>query len=124
MYFPTIASFLSTIPFPVTPGEFIIGGYFSPGDGGGGTFIWVPIIPGGSIMPPPEDLGIIFYHPSDTTPSPGYNGYFKRIYSGPVNVRWFGAIMGGGGSITDVTPYFDAARDSAFTKDGTIYFPE
>ncbi|MBS1590417.1 MAG: hypothetical protein JST52_12470, partial [Bacteroidetes bacterium] len=89
MYFPDIATFLSSVSFPVTPDEFIIGGYFAPGDGGGGTFVWVPIPPPPpTIIPPDEDLGIIFYHPSNPT---GSQGYFKRIYSGPINVRWFGA---------------------------------
>src|SRR5690606_10299692 len=74
----------------------------------------------------------MFPHPSDT--SPGASGYFQRQYSGPINVRWFGAIKdatdpnppsGYPNAIFDVTPYVHRARDSRhFANNGTIYFPK
>lgn len=42
MYLANVAAF-QTVPIPVASGEYIIGGYYSEGDGGGGTFIWVPV---------------------------------------------------------------------------------
>ena len=101
-----------TGPFSTTT-EYIVAGFFVPGDGGGGTFIWIE--PSVGTPWPAEDRGIILYNTNNT------NGYFKRIYSGPINVRWFGAK---GDGVTDDTTAVDAARDSNFIKDGTIYFPE
>jgi hypothetical protein len=118
MYIPDIQTLINQ-PSVASDPEFIVAGYYSPGDGGGGTFVWIV-----DISPPADDGGIIL-HPSLSSGLSG--GYYKRIYSGTINVRWFGAIMfasTGGGTINNVTPYFNAARDSAFTKDGTIYFPE
>ena len=63
MYIPDIASLL-TVPFPVSPDEFIVAGYYAPGDGGGGTFVWIIPPIGGSI--PPDDDGIIFYDAEST----------------------------------------------------------
>jgi hypothetical protein len=123
MFVTDIASQLSSAfpgPFSTTT-EYVVGGHYSPGDGGGGVFVW--IVPGTAPFPA-ADGGIIIHNPNNT------NGYFKRIFSGPVNVRWFGAIMGATDplptphTITDVTTYVETARDSPFTLNGTIYFPE
>ena len=109
MYIANVADF-QNVPTPVATGEYILGGYSSEGDGGGGTFVWVPVAPANL---PNADDGIIFHHSNDN------QGYFKRIYSGPLNVRWFGAK---GDGVTDDTAAVHAARDAA--KSGTIYFPE
>lgn len=118
MYFDTINDL--KIAFPSTTigppnGEYIVAGYFAPGDGGGGTFVWVP-----TTSPLADDGGIVIRTPSG---SYGYtHGYFKRLYSGPINVRWFGAK--GDGS-TDDTTAVHAARDSSFAREGgTLYFPK
>ena len=92
MYFDTISNlkngFASSIP---ANGEYVVSGYYYPGDGGGGTFVWVPVSTQTPLLG--DDGGIVIRTDSS---SPGINsGYFKRIYSGPINVRWFGAIMGG-----------------------------
>ena len=128
MYLLTVADF-STVPFPIPAEEFVVAGYYAEGDGGGGTFVWVPqAIQNG-------DDGIVFLHPNDTHPNgPGGSGYFQRQYSGPINVRWFGAIKdatdpnppsGYPNAIFDVTPYVHRARDSRhFANNGTLYFPK
>ncbi|HYD21317.1 MAG TPA: hypothetical protein VEB40_07585 [Flavipsychrobacter sp.] len=116
MYFASIASLVAQ-PFPIPSTEFIVGGFYKPGDGGGGTFMWYEP-PLGTTWPA-QDLGIIFYSPNDS------DGYFQRIYSGPVNVRWFGAIYDEDAGRIDLTHYVHAARNSeAFANDGTIYFPK
>lgn len=75
------------------PGVIDLLGYFAPGDGGGGRFYFDI----GSTTP--DDGGTVF------APTPG-GGRWKRIYSGPVHVDWFGA------NTTDATAAFVAA--SAF----------
>ncbi len=107
---------LITLPTPSGAGEYVVAGFYAPGDGGGGTFVWIP----DSVAPAlPKDEGIVWY--LATNPS-GSLGCFKRLYSGPINVRWFGAK--GDGS-TDDTAAVHAARDSQFCRDGgTIYFPQ
>jgi hypothetical protein len=116
MYFANIAAMLAQLGPISTTTEFTVGGFYDRGDGGGGTFIWVPI-PGGL----PEDFGIIFYSTFDP------NGYFQRIFSGPVNVRWFGAIYDPAFPLVrpDLSGYIAAARASeAFANNGTLYFPK
>ncbi|MBS1628491.1 MAG: hypothetical protein JST27_00385 [Bacteroidetes bacterium] len=68
-------------PVPLNT-EFIVGGYGAHGDGGGGTFIWMDT---GALIPNPD--GGITFNADDHSNL----GYFQRIFSGPVNVRWFGA---------------------------------
>lgn len=119
MYLETIADLLA-LPFPIPPNtEFIVGGFYKAGDGGGGTFIWVL----NNVIPHDldEDGGIVFY---SLDPFNDPLGYFQRVFSGPINVRWFGAIYD---SVLrpDVTSYVHDARDSqAFADNGTLYFPK
>lgn len=118
MYFDTIQDLKNAFPLAKpTDGEYVVGGYWAIEDGGGGTFVWVDISKSTLLN---EDYGIIIWTDSS---SPGYaQGYFKRIYSGSINVRWFGAK---GNGIADDTAAVHAARDSEFCKDGgTIYFPK
>lgn len=107
MFITNIATELSNnFSGPFSPSqEYIVGGYYTPGDGGGGIFVWLA----SSAV---ADDGIIINNPFTS-------GHFKRIYSGPLNVRWFGAK---GDGVTDDTAAVHAARDAA--KSGTIYFPE
>ena len=68
-------------------------GYSAAGDGGGGTFYWdntLNVADGGTkIMP----IGSTF-------------GGWRRIFDGPLNVRWFGAR---GDKVTDDSPAFAKA---------------
>lgn len=113
MYLPDINS-LRNLPYPFPVEEYIIAGYFTSGDGGGGTFTWV--VPPTGVSVPIDDKGIIIRNLNNSS------GYFKRLYSGPINVRWFGAK---GDGIADDTVAVHAARDSEFTKNGgTLYFPK
>lgn len=131
MYLSDIYALRAISSLPPTMEEFIVAGYYKSGDGGGGVFTWVP-----NTTPPADDHGIIIRG------SGGLNsqGYFKRIYSGPINVRWFGAILEAtdpnppidpftgfplAQPIADVTVYVHRARDSKdFADNGSLYFPK
>lgn len=114
MYLPNINSLKTINPLPNPLEEFIVAGHFTSGDGGGGTFTWVPVSTQFPLIS--DDGGIII---RSTIQQYQNAGYFKRIFSGPVNVRWFGAK--GDGS-TDDTVAVHKARDAA--KVGTVYFPQ
>lgn len=132
MYLPDINALRGITSLPTPMEEFLVSGHFTSGDGGGGIFTWVDI----TVSPPmmPDDGGIVIVSPALAS-----LGYFKRIYSGPINVRWFGAILGETDPnppidpftglplvqpIADVTVYVHRARDSkAFADNGTLYFP-
>ena len=119
MYFDSINALRTAFPTPSIPtnGEYIVGGYAGPGDGGGGTFVWVPAT---YATIQPDDDGIAIRTPAGTTAHS--LGYFLRQFSGPINVRWFGAK---GDGTTDDTAAVHAARDSsAFANNGTLYFPK
>ncbi|MFO0647408.1 MAG: glycosyl hydrolase family 28-related protein [Polyangiales bacterium] len=57
-------------------------GYDTRGDGGGGVFAWKAGAPPTGVL---DDDGIVIVSSGTTT------GYWVRIYSGPINARWFGA---------------------------------
>ena len=89
---PLFVSALVTTP-PLNPSTqefYIASAYSTPGDGGGGTFVWNPTdtraADGGTII---AVTGIAA-------------GRWNRVFSGPINVRWFGAAgnsgAGGGGN--------------------------
>jgi hypothetical protein len=86
-------------------------GYRSPGDGGGGVFVWIStsaIDNGGTIIVPNQSVG-------SATPGP----HWQRIYSGPVDVKWFGAY-GNGSTPDDI--YLIRARDAVAASGGTVSF--
>ncbi len=58
----------------------IVSGYWTPGDGGGGVFTWI----NGGVSSYKSDGGTIFVMRQ-------WGGYWKRIFSGAVNAKWFGA---------------------------------
>lgn len=76
-------------------------GYSAPGDGGGGVFYWAA---GDSTSP---DDGLVVQCTS------GAAGRYKRLYSGPINVRWFGAA---GDDSTNDSAAFVAAGSAASGK--------
>ena len=55
-----------------------VGGYYADGDGGGGDFYW------DAVSVEADNGGTIFQVTGTTT------GRWKRIYSGSVNIKWFG----------------------------------
>jgi hypothetical protein len=65
-----------------------VGGYYADGDGGSGDFYW------DAVSVEADNGGTIFQVTGTTT------GRWKRIYSGAVNVKWFGAK---GDGVTDDT---------------------
>ncbi len=72
----------------------IVEGCLAKGDGGGGMFYWDPTVVA-------DDGGTVIVAYVGTDPV----GVWRRIYSGPVNVRWFGVEPG--------TSYADAAIQKA-----------
>jgi hypothetical protein len=71
-------------------------GYSSPNDGGGGLFYW------DSTSTETVVSGMILEAPAIVT------GRWKRIYSGDLDVRWFGAVADG---VTDATQAINRAVD-------------
>jgi len=92
---------------PYTSGsEFVfVQGYSSIGDGGEGIFFWDSSLTGVT----DNDGTIILYNGTSST------GVWKRVYSGPVNVKWFG-ISG-----TDNTAAIQKAVSA--TGKSILYFP-
>lgn len=92
----------------------VLGGHSSvaPPDGGGGLFYWdhlsVETDNGGTIVRP-------------TAIPPGSPGRWTRMYSGALDVRWFGAT---GKGIADDQPALQAIVNYVVSVGGgTIYFP-
>lgn len=78
MIFNSIAALQGNLTTP-QPNELCqVLGYWAPGDGGGGDFIW-------NASATTDDGGTIIKQNNIAT------GRWKRKYSGPVNIRWFGA---------------------------------
>lgn len=87
-------------------------GYATLADGGGGVFVWTTdtstpqsVDPRGGTLVVPRGLP--------------RTGCWKRIYSGPLNVRWFGAV--GNGAVDD-SAAIQAAIDASLPT-GQVYFP-
>ena len=78
----------------IRPSSIILSGRTSANDGGGGEFIWYP----GDSTTPDDAITI------QCTSGP--SGRYKRMYSGYVNVDWFGAV---GDGITNDTVAFNNA---------------
>lgn len=79
-----------------------VGGYAEVADGGGGTFTYIS-----SAVDADNDGTII-------EPASGIGRWF-RVYSGPLNARWFGAT---GNGVTDDTAAIQAAIDTAPAGNG------
>jgi hypothetical protein len=100
---------LKLISGPSNDDSVLLLGYWSPGDGGGGTFIF-----NSSSSDPYNDGTII-------APSTG-TGRWERMVEGVINVRWFGAK----GDLTtpDTAAIQNAINASYSTNVTAIYFPD
>lgn len=104
----TIAD-LRAIPSAPTIEIATIKGYATDGDGGGGDFYW------DSTSTETDNGGTIIKATAITT------GRWKRLYSGVVNVRWFGAK---GDNSTDDIISIQNAIDSLASTGGKVYLPK
>jgi len=100
---PNIAELKSVMPESAQAVQIL--GHTKPGDGGDGLFYWTA----GSATP--NDGTVVASDHSDS-------GHWRRMVSGPVNVRWFGARSDG----TDVTKAMQSAIDSV-PGGGTVLVP-
>jgi hypothetical protein len=107
-YVTTVASLRSLSP--VTDEFVLVSGYHGCGDGGGGAFYWDPI------TTEPDNGGTLISPAS----SPA-SGRWKRIFSGHLSVRWFGAR--GDGTASD-SKAFKNALDAYGAKGGTVVVPD
>jgi hypothetical protein len=89
-----------------------VGGYSDIGDGGGGLFYW------NAASTATQDFGVVI-----TPNSAPVVGRWVRMYSGPVNVKWFGAK--GDGSTDDIS-FINTAKAyvQGLTNGGTLFFPQ
>lgn len=85
----------------------LVAGYYAPGDGGGGQFYY------DAAAADPGNGGTII------APSLGRGRWFRN-YSGPVNVKWFGAR---GDGVTDDTRAVQSAIDHCASYGGAVYIP-
>jgi hypothetical protein len=93
-------------------------GYNHLGDGGGGAFFWdgsfnVDL----NIWPNGEDGGTVI-RPNGLQPSQA--GRWRRIFSGGVSVKWFGAV---GDGATDDTDAIQTAENAVAAVGGIVFFP-
>jgi hypothetical protein len=93
------------------PAVILLLGYDQPGDGGGGLFQWI------SGDPSSSDDGLL------VRPLSGPPGNYKRIFSGAISVKWFGAK--GDGKSDDTLPLQTAINQCAGPLDSAnvLYLP-
>ena len=84
-------------------------GYYTKGDGGGGLFYW------DAASTEADNGGTIIQATAITT------GRWKRVLSGAVNVKWFGAK---GDGVDDDAPYIRTAQEEASKIKGGLFIPE
>ncbi len=113
IWIDTISDLVTT--YSATAATAIVQGYNIPGDGGGGIFIWQNST---SSTSPATDGGTIFQVIPPTGKSPGY---WKRIYDGLLNVRWFGAF--GDNSQDDTVAINSAIRAAIAAHGGVVFLP-
>ena len=76
-----------------TTAPVVVKGYVSAGDGGGGIFLW------NDTSTLADNDGTIIRPNDVAATSPGR---WIRLYTGPVNVRWFGAGLGLGSDLARI----------------------
>lgn len=106
----TIAAMTALAKAQLTANQIIeVGGYAAIGDGGGGCFYWHD----GSATTANE--GTVF------AADEGGTGRWKRLFSGAVNVRWFGAT--GDGATNDTDAIQDTIDYVYANNLGTVFIP-
>jgi len=85
-------------------------GYHTPSDGGGGVFRW------DAVSTLPDDGGLTIIPNGSPT-----QGRWRRVTSGPVNIRWFGASSGATSSQNSAS--IQKAIDSLPGSGGAVLFP-
>jgi pectate lyase-like protein len=85
-------------------------GYHTPSDGGGGVFRW------DALSTLPDDGGLTIIPNGSTT-----QGRWRRVTSGPVDIRWFGASPDASSSQNSGS--IQKAIDSLPGSGGTVLFP-
>lgn len=108
--FASIADMVAANPNDVH-NQCAVSGYYTPADGGGGNFVWV------AADGTTADNGIYF---ESTNPS-AQPGRWKRVFSGPLSVLYYGAKRDGS---VDAQPAIQAAIEAS--RDGpseVVYLP-
>jgi hypothetical protein len=107
----------------------MVNGYHEPGDGGGGSFFWDSCFNVDLIrFPKGEDFGIVIKPDSVLFSRPGR---WRRIYHGPISVKWFGALGNGTtndttailAALTAVNAFSTAGAGATLVVGATLYFP-
>jgi hypothetical protein len=88
----------------------VVEGYSTGGDGGGGMFLW------NATSTLTDNDGTIVRPNDVAAASPGR---WIRLYSGPVNVRWFGGGLGLGSDVTRIM----SALAMLTATGGELFFP-
>ncbi len=89
-------------------GTALVGGHSSAGDGGGGTFQWMPA----STVPDNGGTAV--------APNPALPGRWVRVHAGALNARWFGAGLGAG---NDSARIASALATLAAAGGGELFLP-
>jgi hypothetical protein len=93
----------------------IVGGYWTVGDGGGGLFFWDKSSTSG-------DDGVSSTQPGTIiVPTGSTSGRWVRLYSGEINVKWFGAR--GQGTEVDDAPAINKAISVAGALQAAVFIP-
>ena len=109
----TLTSIANLRNYQVTTEPVFVQGYATPADGGEGVFYWDPN------SSRPDNEGTIFKINGFTG-----NGRWRRLYSGNINVRWFGAFgTGQTGPVTDDIHAFEKATEEMFNTGGVLFIP-
>lgn len=102
---------------PAAPGSYgqtvLVAGHTNANDGGGGSFAWT------NDATAADDNGLVIVPPTGAGLSAGC---WKRVYAGPLSVRWFGA-QGNAATLTDGAAIQAAINAATARGGGVVYVP-